>query len=76
MQNHSRRGSDGGVKKANARQKSFAAHGAVADGQVGEGAAAVFPVAAAAKFIVGDGSPVPSGRNINRSGGRVPYSQP
>ena len=35
-----------------------------------------FPVAAAAKFIVGDGSPVPSGRNINRSGGRVPYSHP
>ena len=29
------------------------------------------------EVIVGDGSPVPSGRNqINRSGGRVPYSQP
>jgi hypothetical protein len=63
------------VSRSIYRAKNFAAHGAVAGGQAGDGAAAVFPVAAAAEFLVGDGSPVPSGRNfINRSGGRVPYS--
>ncbi len=40
------------------------------------GCCGCFPVAAAAKFIVGDGSPVPSGRKFSRSGGRVPYSHP
>ena len=63
--------------RSRCKAKNFVAHGAVAGGQAGDGAAAVFPVAAAAEFLVGDGSPVPSGRNLfNRSGGRVPYSQP
>ena len=47
-----------------------------ADGQVGGGAVAEFSGGGSGEVVVGDGSPVPSGRNFSRSGGRVPYSQP
>lgn len=54
------------------KAKSFAAQGAVVGGQAGKSAAAVFPVAAAAKFLVGDGSPVPSGRHFQSERGTCP----